>query len=101
MTAAQEFKSSYKRRGWCVGGHIFANQHTTLASAWHACQRGTYMAYWIYKVLPLDIQFPYMEFRQMADGGGVFQGPGNEALYARRIRARFNSDGSRRKRAKR
>lgn len=108
MTASQ-WRAEWS--AFCPDGQRFAVQFDTPAAAFKASQHGGHMAYWLCIVLKKDEL--RRELRQMLSRDfGMFTGCGLKtrgedataeelSAYATRIRARFNSDGTRRKRATR
>lgn len=110
MQEARELWTDGRRLGWCKGGRAFAARHKTLGSAWRACRDGRFMAFWLASELPIppergEESKQWGELTRMRESVGMsatlFGGTrAQRSKFASLIRARFNCDGSLRKRSK-
>lgn len=89
---------------FCMEGWEFAQQHATAGAAWRACQKGSFMAYWLVAILnrvPKSAMLAckpgrgFIAFRP--SGGTPAKRDTNDRLYAEAIRARYCVDGRLRK----
>lgn len=97
------------RARFCDGGKTFARKHKTLGEAWQKCENGCFMAFWLSQLdwrssKRDDLKTLRPRQFDLFTGVDLFHivGPATPdelKLFATRIRATYNSDGTRRKRS--